>query len=71
MLTKEQKQELLGKLETALYSGHLKVKNGDKEIQYNSTSEMMKVRDSLKAELGLTPRGPKRVYAGHSKGLSE
>lgn len=70
-MTNEEKKDLLDKLERAIYSGHMKVKNGDKEIQYNSSSEMMKIRDSLKAELGLIPRGPKRIYAGHSKGLSE
>ena len=37
----------------------------------DSVVPMMKIRDSLKIELGLTPRGPKRIYAGHSKGLSE
>lgn len=70
-MTKDEKLALLDNLERAIYSGHLKVKNGDKEIQYNSSSEMLKIRDSLKIELGLTPRGPKRIYAGHSKGLSE
>lgn len=70
-MTTQEKQVLLDNLEKALFSGHLKVKNGDKEIQYNSTSEMMKIRDSLRLELGQAPKRPRRVFASHSKGFSE
>lgn len=70
-MSNEEKQALLSNLEKALFSGHLKVKNGDKEIQYNSTSEMIKVRDILRVELGLVSKGSRRKFASHSKGLSE
>jgi hypothetical protein len=70
-VTNQEKLTLLDNLERALFSGHLKVKNGDKEIQYNSTSEMRKLRDSLKLELGQAPTRPKRVFASHSKGFTE
>jgi hypothetical protein len=71
ILTKQEKTDLLDKLERAIYSGHMKVKNGDKEIQYNSVDQMMKVRDALKVELGLASKVTRRIFATHSKGLAE
>lgn len=70
-MTKQEKQDLLDKLERAIYSGHMKVKNGDKEIQYASLSDMMRARDALKMELGLAPKSSRRIFATHSKGLAE
>jgi hypothetical protein len=70
-MTNQEKQLLLDNLERALFSGHLKVKNGDKEIQYQTSSEMRTLRDSLKLELGQAPTRAKRVFASHSKGFSE
>ena len=68
-MTKEEKQVLLDNLERAIYSGHMKVKNGDKEIQYQSLTEMKQMRDSLKIELGQASGSPRRKYFSVSKGL--
>lgn len=70
-MTKQEKQALLDQLERNYYSGHMKVKNGDKEIQYNSPEQMKKVIDGLKVELGLAPKVTKRIYPTTSKGLAE
>lgn len=65
--------EDLQNLEEAIAKGIKKVKYTDKEIEYRSVDEMLKVRDLIKACLGLDDgrndgRGLRRV-AQHSKGL--
>lgn len=70
-MTTEEKKSLLEKLEAAIYSGHLKVKNGDKEINYRSMSEMLQARNLLRADLGITAKSSKRIVMTVSKGLEE
>jgi hypothetical protein len=58
----------LKRLEAAMSEGALRVKYKDKEIEYRSVSEMSKLRDLMKRELGLTAR-TSRIYPNFSKGL--
>lgn len=64
------------KLEEAIASGVQRVKYSDKEIWYQSLSDMLKVRDLMKDALGLNKKcgdkglfGGRRITAVHSKGL--
>jgi hypothetical protein len=60
----------LQKLEEAISLGAKKVKYDDKEVEYSSLSEMLKVRDLMRRELGLVDSGNvQRVYPKFSKGL--
>lgn len=59
----------LDALEVAIKSGTLRVKYETKEVTYRSLDELLKIRDLIKKELGLTSGATNRVYASHSKGL--
>jgi len=68
--------ENLIELEKAIASGVQKVKYSDKEIWYQSLSDMLKVRELMKDSLGLNKKcgekglfGGRRISAIHSKGL--
>lgn len=65
-LTTEEKQQFLDALEKSLFEGVLKVEYGDKKVEYRSVSEMIRIRDMLKNELG--QGRAKRTYASFSKG---
>lgn len=67
-LTTEEKQTLYDNLERAIYEGALKVEYGDKKVEYRSLNEMVRARDILRADLGLTQQ-PRRTLASFSKGL--
>lgn len=67
--TNEEKQKLLTALEKAIFSGHSRVKNGDKEIEYKSLEEMIRARDTLKKELGIVSKQSGRILPTFSKGL--
>lgn len=63
-------------LEQALFEGVKKVKYSDKEIEYRSLDEMIKLRNMMKKELcqnsSKTKKGlfgGRRINAKHSKGL--
>lgn len=60
----------LTKLDEAIAQGSLTVKYQDKQVTYRSLDEMLKIRDLMRTELGLTSgsRGG-RVYPTFSKGL--
>jgi len=70
-------EENLALLEQAIVDGVKKVKYTDKEVEYRSLDEMMKIRNlmrkelcqnkSSKTETGLF--GGRRINAKHSKGL--
>lgn len=60
--------EDLTNLEAAIKEGALKVKYRDKEIEYRSLDEMLKLRDIMRAELGITTRTARR-FTNFSKGL--
>ena len=63
-MTKDNNQgftlEKLTALECAIAEGALRVKYSDKEIEYRSLNEMMKIRDIMKRALGLC-KGKKKM----------
>lgn len=68
--------EKLQALEDAIADGALRVKYSDKEVQYRSLDEMMKIRATMRKELCLDNSsgkkglfGGKRINLEHSKGL--
>lgn len=65
-------------LEEAIAGGEKRVKYSDKEIEYRSLDEMLRLRDLMLKKLGLTSScgdkglfGGRRIKAVHSKGLDE
>lgn len=79
-MTKEFKSaftvENLEALEEAIAGGEKRVKYTDKEVEYRSLDEMLKIRDLMRKKLGLGKScgekglfGGTRVTAKHSKGL--
>lgn len=69
-------QENLNLLEQAIVDGVKKVKYSDKEIEYRSLDEMIKLRNMMKKELCISTSktnkglfGGRRINAKHSKGL--
>lgn len=71
-------QERLDALESAIAEGALRVKYSDKEIEYRSLKDMMKIRDLMKKALGQSPNancksglfGGIRIEAEHDKDLN-
>jgi len=68
--------ERLEALEEAIADGALKVKYSDKEVEYRSLKDMMKIRDTMRKALGIDSCsaggglfGGKRLKMEHSKGL--
>lgn len=61
-------QEQLDALTEAISQGAVKVKYSDKEVEYRSLEEMMKIRDMMKQELGQV-KGSGRTLVEWSKGL--
>lgn len=55
-------------LEAAIAQGTTRVKYENKEVEYRSLEEMMKLRDLIRSELGLTKKS-QRLYASHDKAL--
>ena len=64
-LTNGELQQQLDALETAYYSGTLKVKYGDREVNYRTADEMLRIISRLKKKLGLTSNGIKMVQASY------
>jgi hypothetical protein len=60
-------QTQLDTLETAIADGVLSVQYADKRVTYRSLDEMLKLRDAMRRDLGLSPSG--RIYHSPSKGL--
>ena len=68
--------EKLIALESAIADGTLRVKYSDKEIEYNSLKEMLRLRELMRKELGLKTKsgssgvfGGRRIVGVHTKGL--
>lgn len=61
-------QSDLDAIEAAIKSGVQRVKYDNKEIEYRSMDEMMRVRDAIRKTLGQTAASP-RILANFSKGL--
>jgi hypothetical protein len=61
----------LAALDAAIASGAKKVKYSDREIEYQSLSDMLKVRGIMRAALGCpgATLAAGRTYGGYSKGL--
>jgi len=63
-------QAQLDALEKAIAEGVNKVKYENKEVEYRSLEEMLKLRDLMLSALGLKPKS-QRLYAKFSKGFDE
>jgi hypothetical protein len=59
----------LATLEKAIAQGALRVKYGDKEVEYRSLSEMMRLVDLMRKDLGIASPNSGRKFAEFSKGL--
>jgi len=57
----------LAAIEEAIASGTLTVKYSDKQVTYQSTTELLRVRDVIRRELGLVATASTRVYPSVSK----
>lgn len=57
-------------LEKAIAEGVTRVKYENKEVEYRSLDEMLKLLDLMKSSLGLKAKS-QRVLASYSKGLNE
>lgn len=56
-------------LEKAVAQGTLRVKYADKEIEYRSLNEMLRLLDLMRKELGVAPKNGGRKFASFDKGL--
>ena len=56
-------QDDLKSLEKAIVGGTLTVRYSDKNITYRSLDEMMRIRDLVRNELGLTTRKNRRIFS--------
>ncbi|WVR18329.1 hypothetical protein y223_00049 [Bordetella phage PY223] len=61
--------EQLAAVEEAIASGATRVKYVDREVQYNSLSDLLRLRDKMRVELGLADASRNRRYGAFSKGL--
>lgn len=63
--------EMLAKLEAAIGSGLLSVQYGDQRKTYHSLDEMLKARDVMRRELGVTAATTRerRRLASYDKGF--
>lgn len=55
-------------IESAISKGAMKVKYGDKELTYRSLDEMLRVRDKIRKDLGLT-NSTQKIFPKFAKGL--
>lgn len=69
-------EENLYALELAIVEGTRRVKYTDKEVEYRSLDEMLKIRDLMRSKLGKKVKcgkaglfGGRRIVMCHSKGL--
>jgi hypothetical protein len=61
--------EQLNALEAAIATGSKRVKYADKEVEYQSLDDMLRLRDLMQSELGQKPK-TKRFFANFSKGTA-
>lgn len=73
------KENLLA-LQKAIVEGVRRVKYTDKEVEYRSLDDMLKIEEKLKCELGLSNEtagkgkglfGGRRIIGRHTKGLDD
>lgn len=61
----------LARVEAALASGTLRVRMGDRDVQYQTTRELMALRDLITRDLqasGVLTRPARYSFAGHARG---
>lgn len=63
-------QSDLDAIEEAIATGARRVKFSDREVEYASTSELLKVRELIRKTIGKVASGSSRFYVKHSKGLN-
>jgi hypothetical protein len=63
-------QSQLEALEEAISTGTYQVMYGSKTVTYRSLDEMLKLRDRMKKELGLTKEASSKRYGEFDKGLN-
>jgi hypothetical protein len=51
-------------------TGALRVKYGDKEVEYRSLNDMLLIKAKMEVELGLVQRRSRRLLTSFTKGLS-
>lgn len=56
-------------LESAISQGAMRVKYADHEVQYRSLDEMLRLRDMMRRDLGLSDTRRDSMYPTFSKGL--
>lgn len=62
-------QAQLDELEKSIAAGVLSVKYQDRTVTYQSLTEMIRIRDLIKKELGQVSTQNQRVLMSHSKGF--
>ena len=62
-------QDQHDRLEAAIAKGVLKVEYADKKVTYQSTTDMLRVLNLMKRDLGLVGNDGGRSVAGFSKGI--
>jgi hypothetical protein len=62
-------QQQLEALDAAIAEGALTVKYTDKSVTYRSLDEMIRIRDLIRAELGVLSHSTSLVYPTFGKGL--
>ncbi len=61
----------LEEIEKAIKTGTLRVKYSDREVQYRSLEEMLKIRDLIAKDVNDSAAVPLRKFAQFSKGLGD
>lgn len=62
-------QTQLDALERAMANGTTRVQYADRVVNYRDLPDMIKLRDMIRSELGLTVAGRTHAYGSFSKGL--
>lgn len=62
-------QDQYDKLTEAIAQGAREVWYGDKRVQYHSLSDMLKLKSTMEAELGIGSNRTKSIKASFVKGL--
>lgn len=68
MATQQELQARLDAIEAAMATGATRVSYDGKSVEYRSVGDMARVRDQLRAELGLSVAS-RRTVAGYNSGL--
>lgn len=63
-------QSQLDAIERAIVSGSRRVKFEDREVEFKSTTELLRIRDLIQRELGITSDAGRTTRAQYDKDLS-